>query len=144
MLTTQNGKWAHGFPKAKYLKEKASDGCLASLLWPFSHLIHSAHILSFQRQSLSLSFQGLQTALHKIQRSHAPVHPPTCPHCSHLSSSWPMPPLCPHHAHNNLRTFVHVNTLPGTFLPAILLGSPLPAFPKTLPRSDLGAILKAR
>lgn len=45
----QNEKGASGFPKAKYLEEKPSDWSLASLLWPFSHLIHSAHAFIFPK-----------------------------------------------------------------------------------------------
>ena len=102
--------------KGKYLKEKASDGCLASLLWPFFHLIHSAHVLAFQRQNLSLSFQGLQTVL--FIKFKGLMHPFTLL-------------LAPtaHHAHTNLGAFIHANAFPGTFLPAALLGSPLASGP---------------
>lgn len=92
------------------MKEKPSDWFLAFPDWCFSHPIHSAHNLSFQRENL-MSLQWFPTVL--LTKSKGPCcsrphSDPTspCPTAPHSSSQWSIPVSWPGHIYSDLWDFV--------------------------------------
>lgn len=123
------------------MKEKPSDWFLASQLWCFSHPIHSAHNLSFQRENL-MSLQWFPTVLlikskgPCCSRPHTLIQPLLAPLLP-LRFSMVHTSFLTRHIYFDLWDSVHAGPLPRIFFPEPLFGSPLLTLHEYLPKFDL-------